>query len=109
MIAVTDFQLVAQTRENIVVGSFSEPVTLYCVASKHGDCRYEWKRLDDRELVFPDTPVLYVNCGGLYQCTIFSGENGEHVTSKVINVELDPGNIGVFTMAKYKGLLVLFM
>ena len=64
---------------------YSNPVPIYCVASSHSlDDEYKWDRVG---IKLPgNSPVMWVNVCGAYQCNIIRG--GNTCASKVINVEL---------------------
>ena len=63
--------IVWQSPSLIKLTRWNSAVTLYCISSHHGNCSYAWKKLgDEGGRVFPSTPVVYVNEGGLYQCTV---------------------------------------
>ena len=53
----------------VLVQNFFKAVTLYCMPSTHAGSQYKWARIDGKAK-FPSTPVVYINEGGVYQCTI---------------------------------------
>jgi len=63
-------------------------VLIYCIASTHGHCNYEWHRFgkDDK---YPSTPVIYIIEAGLYQCTATMGS--QSVRGNVVNVSVSIG------------------
>lgn len=63
--------IIHRTSEKIIVHSFKRAVPLFCVASMHPYCSYEWKLLGSSDVYsWPNTPVIYVTKGGLYECSI---------------------------------------
>lgn len=80
--------VVWQSPTSIKVSSFRKAVTLYCVASNHGLCTYHWRKFGERgRFTFPSSPVVYVNEGGVYQCTIKSDDvEKEDTFSRTIRV-----------------------
>ena len=65
-----DFFVVWQSPATITVGTLKNSVMLYCIASLHGSCTYQWANLEDPSVTFPNSPVVYINKGGFYQCTV---------------------------------------
>lgn len=84
--------VVWQSPTSIKVSSFRNAVTLYCVASNHGLCKYHWRKFGEKgRLTFPSSPVVYVNEGGVYQCTIKSDLEEEDTFSRTIRVYANIG------------------
>lgn len=52
-----------------LVSNFKDPVTLYCLASCHTTCKYEWKHFCSSHS-YPSTPVIYVDSPGIYECSV---------------------------------------
>ena len=83
----TDFEIVWQSPHNISVSSTKDGVPMYCVASRHENCKYSWHKFGDKDQKYPSTPLLYVTEAGLYQCTVTFGcekRRGAVITVKVI-------------------------
>lgn len=89
---ISDFFVAHESPAVVSVSNFRSAVTLYCVSSVHVETTYCWKILGDASCkrVFPSTPVIYVNSGGLYQCTLT--RKAIQVCGKVITVRVDIGN-----------------
>ena len=73
----------------MVVNTLKDSITLYCIASVHGSCTYHWRYLEDPSRKYPSSPVVYVNKGGFYQCTV--EHNSQHITGNLIRVVIDVG------------------
>lgn len=89
MLSFLDKSMVVwQSPQSITVSSFKEAVSLYCISSNHGSCTYHWKKFGERgRSSFPSSPVVYVNEGGVYQCSIKSDDiETEEVFSRTIQV-----------------------
>ena len=59
-----------ESPSKLVVSNFREAVMIFCLSSLHGANTYHWEKLGDATRQFPSTPVIYVNEGGLYQCSL---------------------------------------
>ena len=84
-----------------MVNSLKESITLYCIASVHGTCMYHWRYLEDPSRKFPSSPVVYVNKGGFYQCTI--EYNSKKIKGNLISVNI---NIGKYPQLKLLSLIM---
>jgi len=62
-------------------------VALYCISSNHGACIYEWKKLGANH-VYPSSAIIYVNEGGLYQCTVESNGNNKVASCRNLTIVL---------------------
>ena len=87
--------IVWQSSPSITVESFRSAVTLYCIASNHGCCSYHWRKLGETTLTFPSSPVIYINGGGLYQCTVKS-HGLMDISSRMIRVHCHIGRYMVY-------------
>lgn len=85
---VSDLFIAYESPKLLVVNNFKNAVALYCVSSLHSTSEYCWSVVGDKSK-FPSTPVLYVNKGGLYQCTV--SNDGQEVHGKIITVRVDVG------------------
>lgn len=84
-----EFFIRCQCPELVIVKNFREPVALYCVSSTHAGSQYSWSTIVGETREFPSTPVIYVNKGGVYQCTVKF--EGKKITGKVVTVRVDVG------------------
>ena len=64
---------------------------LCCISSLHGKCSYKWVDRNS-EATFAETPVLYVNKPGLYQCRVTRNSNQNDVRfSSIFKIEATSG------------------
>lgn len=66
-------------------------VTLCCISSLYGECNYNWVNLKTPHYSYIETPVLYVNKPGLYQCEVSTDSSS--VVSKVFEISVLPGEL----------------
>ena len=79
-----------QSPSLVKVPCFNDTYPIFCVGSKHDiSTSYRWT-LYESNSEFVDSPVIYVKQPGLYSCIVTHGD--KIAESKVINVEIDPGN-----------------
>ena len=74
-----------QSPKRISICSTKASIPLYCVASTHNSCTYQWIRYGHKD-TYPSTAVIYVNEAGLYQCKAIIGSQsirGEMITLSV--------------------------
>ena len=65
-----EFGIVHKSLEITEVDSFENGVPLLCLSSFHGKCEYlyVWRMSGSATKRYPDTPVIYVDKPGIYQC-----------------------------------------
>lgn len=85
--SIAGFVIVHENLASIVVESMQKPVVLYCIASYHGGCKYDWRKVGEKKK-FPSTPVIYVNEPGMYQC--FAKTTNNCVLSDLMRVVVRP-------------------
>ena len=54
------------------------------IGNAHPNCQYIWKSLDRQELLFPDSPVIFVKLAAVYKGAVFV--KGNQVCSTVFDV-----------------------
>ena len=59
-------------------------VPLVMIGNAHPNCQYIWKCLDRQELLFPDSPVIFVKLAAVYKGAVFV--EGNQVCSTVFDV-----------------------
>lgn len=64
-----------------------EAVPLFCISTCHGFVSYAWRKVASPEQQFPDTPVIYVDDAGLYQCIVRAYQ--VEVKSTLIDVRVE--------------------
>ena len=103
--------VVWQSQALVTVSSFRKAVALYCVASNHGSCAYHWRKFGVKgRLVFPSSPVVYVNEGGVYQCEIKSDGAEDELFSRTFRVYANIGNMLLAThMHTYSTLVCVLI
>ena len=88
-----ELKIMWQSPTAITVHSMKQPLILYCIASLHGICTYQWEIIGERDSTqhFPSSPVVYINKGGLYQCKALC--NSDVVVGKIIRVIVDASKL----------------
>ncbi|XP_065887583.1 uncharacterized protein [Dysidea avara] len=91
--ATSELKIMWQSPTAITVHSMKQPLILYCIASLHGICTYQWEIIGERDSTqhFPSSPVVYINKGGLYQCKALC--NSDVVVGKIIRVIVDASTV----------------
>ena len=81
------------------MSNLKKAICLVCISSLHGACNYCWKVISGSKREFPKSPVVYVNKGGLYQCTVTY--ESRRIVGRIISVEVLVGKLQINIDGKY--------